>query len=508
MRKIPNEEIITEIKRVHKSNSNKIPNTIEWKQLSIMTTDVLRRAFGSYKAAWESAGFEYDVGSNYRKKEEIMIDLQRAFFENKQTTVDDLIGRSGHNYGTILKYFGSADNALKTAKIDLSAVIRDEQIMEEFQRICSEIGEMPTEVDIARLSKYSPNTMIRRFGSLMLLADKCSIIPALKLRATKEELLTELKRVCGMIGRTPTILDLEEHSMFSHNVYSRSFGSFEAALCLVGYTTTKRLKIIQSCPVCGKSTVSMISHMSKEHPQEYIEQEHHLVELFKSGLSARKIAIRDDTIFNGATSINRVINKYLTKDEIESFRRAKIKSKLTGDYADGKYDWIKHANRDRNTTPEARQKNSDGLKHAYESGERVAWNKGQTKETNPSIAKGAVKISENMKVLYSVGQLEKKLGPVAANWNEDREEIGRRYRLGLDFSSEHRRLIKERSGYRCEVCFATQEQLEEHGDTLHCDHKIPICLGGLDDWDTNGQALCPKCHRIKTCQELELLRQK
>ena len=83
MRKITNEEATNELKRVYAANENKIPNTIKWKQLSTLSLDVLNRVFGSYKSAWESLGIEYDVGSNYRKKEEIMIDLQRAFFGNK-----------------------------------------------------------------------------------------------------------------------------------------------------------------------------------------------------------------------------------------------------------------------------------------------------------------------------------------------------------------------------------------------------------------------------------------
>jgi hypothetical protein len=496
MKKVTNDEVVAELKRVYGANGNRAPKQAEWKSFSAFSVDVLYRAFGSYTDAWKAAGHDY--GTAELKKADIIDALKTAFVKDRTLGVGELIRASGYTIPTIMKYFGSTHAALQIAKIDLNKHIPDLSFVEEFRRVYALLGRIPTAKDIGEHAKYAFSTYRRRFGSLEAVVGLAGLELDTKIKETDEELLSELKRVCDELGRAPTILDLSKSCRFSQMSYRRAFGSFSAALKRIGYAANTNLKVSAACPVCGAVSTSMISHVKDTHPDEYKRQEERVVELFKSGQSQRDIAVREDVIFHGATSVARVVRAYLTAEEIEECRRAKIKSKLTEEYAAGKYDWVGDLNRKRNATTEAKEKNSAGCRAAYENGTRASWNRGQTKETNPIIAASAIKISEHMKYRFVSGEVEKQLGPESANWNDNRNEVAGRYRLGLNFTSEQRGLIKKRAEYRCERCKVSQEQLEEGGKTLECDHVTPICNGGLNDWETNGQALCPGCHRAKT----------
>jgi hypothetical protein len=499
MRKLTDEEVIVELKRVHGANNNKAPALMEWATLSTISADVLYRAFGSYAESWRAAGFEY--GTDTLKRADIIDALKTVFVQDRSLGVSELIRKAGYTLPTIMKYFGSTHAALQVAKIDLNKRIPDEAFVEEYVRIYDLLGRIPTAKDLNGNSKYAANTYRRRFGDLETVAKRAGLELDTKLKETEEELLVELNRVCDELGHTPTSTELSTASKFGQMAYRRAFGSFSAALGKIGHTINAKRKVSHACPVCGMISKSTINHVKLVHPDEYSRQEEHAITLFKSGLSQREIASRNDTIFKGGSSVARVIHKHLTVGRIEQCRRDKIRAKLTEYYAAGKYDWVNHLNSKRNATPEARAKNSIGLKKAYEDGSRVSWNDGQTKYINPIIAASAIKISERMKYQFTSGEVDRQLGPDSSNWNEKRDEVAGRYRLGLNFTSEQRGLIKKRAEYKCEKCNITQEILEETGQTLECDHILPIYCGGLNDWVVNGQALCPVCHKSKTSED-------
>jgi len=384
-------------------------------------------------------------------------------------------------------------------KIDLDKAIRKKDIMEDFLRVYNILGYIPSKKDLSENANYAVVVFCHKFGSFENLVKESGLKMKTKETVNKKDLLIELKRVCDNLGRAPSTPELSKKCKYNGNIYCKFFGNISNALKEIGYSANKATKISQQCPICNLKTVSMIAHMTKNHPIELKKQEEFVIGLYKNGLSARKIATRDDHIFNGGTSIARVIRKYLKPEEIEELRRNKIKKTLVADYASGKYDWVNDLNRNRNMTSEAREKNSAGLKKSYEG--RDSWNKGQTKETNEILFHSAEKTSKRMKVMFKSGELEKKIGPESSNWNENRDKVGRRYRLGLNFNAKERELIKKRAGYKCEVCGVLQEKLKEQGEMLECDHITPISQNGVNDLENNSQALCPSCHQNKTRKE-------
>jgi 5-methylcytosine-specific restriction endonuclease McrA len=72
----------------------------------------------------------------------------------------------------------------------------------------------------------------------------------------------------------------------------------------------------------------------------------------------------------------------------------------------------------------------------------------------------------------------------------------------LNFSTTDRKNIKDRAGHKCQICGKTEEELIKLGKVLECDHIISISSCGSNDWETNGQALCSDCHKLKTRKHL------
>ena len=500
MKKLTDQELITEMKRVY-AEIGKIPTTNTWKLYSKIALDTYRRAFGSWDNALRAAEIIKEE-KTYVIKSNMILDLKNAYIANKELGVHDLIRASGHTLPTIMKYFDSVDAFLKVAKIDLNNRVTKEMLIEDFKQVYSLLGEFPTTKELRLHAKHNFSTFIRKFGSIEAVAEAAGIQKEEgPLKISEEELLEELRNIHSQINKTPTLEDVLSYGKYSPKAYDRAFGSFSAALQQIGLTATKQLRVNQICSVCGVSSSSMAAHYSSSHPLELLKQEALVIELFKGGLSSRKIAIRADIIFKGGTSVNRIIRKYLTPEEIETLRVGKITKQLKDDYAAGKYEWVNEINRNRNTTPEAKAKTSEGLKAAYASGERKPWNLGLTKENDARVQHIAVNISSAMKDGFSSGDIERSIGPESSNWNENREEVAGRYRLGLNFNMDERERIKARAGFKCEKCGITQEQLIAFGQILECDHIIPICRGGTDAWEINGQALCEKCHQEKSIAE-------
>lgn len=496
MKKFTNEDIIKELKRVYLENGNKVPFSTKWNKMSYFSVDVLFRAFGNYKKAWESAGIKYKEEMEYKKRNEIILALQVSFIKNKLANISDIIRGSGFTRSTIIKHFGSVSDCFSAAKIELIK-ISDEDLLEDFMRVYEELKRIPTNKDLVGLGSYAVSTFKRRFGSISNVAKMLNLNIEEKTSITKNELLEELREINSSLGTVPSTNDVR----FSVSTYSRAFGSFSAAIREIGLEPETKHKENHKCKVCGASVAEIISHMKKNHSQQLIDHENFVIGLYKSGLSNQKIVEMDDVIYNSITSVRRVIKKYLTAEEIEELRVMKIRDKLKEDYSSGKYDWIIELNRNRVVTDEAKIKNSEGLKKAYGSGKRESWNKGLTKETDDRIADCSKKISKSMKYRFSTGEFEKKIGPESSNWNPNRDMVAGRYRCGLGFSYDDRNNIKTRAEFKCELCGITEEELKKIGCVLECDHIIPIYKNGSGNWKTNGRALCPRCHKQKTIDD-------
>ena len=63
------------------------------------------------------------------------------------------------------------------------------------------------------------------------------------------------------------------------------------------------------------------------------------------------------------------------------------------------------------------------------------------------------------------------------------------------WGATEQKIVAAQQSWCCKLCSCLLPA------SFELDHILPLCDGGLDDWTTNAQALCPTCHASKTQRE-------
>lgn len=263
------------------------------------------------------------------------------------------------------------------------------------------------------------------------------------------------------------------------------------------------------CYKCAREFEKVNKHISDAHPEEIAKQEVLILKYHTEGKSAKSIAAMPD-IFMSATAITRVFRKNFSKEELEEKRKSTIGKTLKVKYDSGELDYVKDILTGVVQSEETRKKNSESVKKAYAEGRLQPWSKGLTKETSLKKKEAGDKTSITMKEKVKNGELKTllKLGKDNIFWVEDRSQVSRYWRNGLDFSKNDRLSLFKKYNSRCAKCGISDSILEIEKDLLEsnklgleCDHIVPIKKHGSKDWETNGQLLCSRCHMIKTFRD-------
>ena len=113
----------------------------------------------------------------------------------------------------------------------------DEQILAELRASAGRLGRSPTMKEFAADAEAGvhPQTAIEHFGSWNAAKRAAGLMP--RRFATREELLEQLRRLGGELGRTPTARDLDERrgTFPSKSLYWHTFGSLARALREAGF---------------------------------------------------------------------------------------------------------------------------------------------------------------------------------------------------------------------------------------------------------------------------------
>src|SRR3954465_12538332 len=103
----------------------------------------------------------------------------------------------------------------------------DEQILSELRGSAERLGRSPTMKEFAADpgARVHPQTVIEHFGTWNAAKRSAGLMP--RRFATREELVTQLRRLGDELGRTPTARDLDERrgTMPSKSLYWHTFGA-------------------------------------------------------------------------------------------------------------------------------------------------------------------------------------------------------------------------------------------------------------------------------------------
>ena len=179
-RNISDLDLIADLQRVAKKYNKDSLTYSEYDLYGIYDSSTIRRRFGSWKLALGKANLKY-TRKNCKKhecctsNEDFINDVKElAISLNKNTVTYGEYQKHGkYAINKISKRLGGWNNVLQLASLDSTPhklgngkTISDNDLLKEIELIWIKLGRQPTTNDMKdKVSKYSLNTYIRRFGS-------------------------------------------------------------------------------------------------------------------------------------------------------------------------------------------------------------------------------------------------------------------------------------------------------------------------------------------------------
>lgn len=140
------------------------------------------------------------------------------------------------------------------------------------------------------------------------------------------------------------------------------------------------------------------------------------------------------------------------------------------------------------------KKESETMKKKYDSGEKIAWNKNLTKETDERVRRigNAQKTRER-------SLEERKRVSITKQGITESEWTGFKSLENYDnkFIERFRRAIRKRDNYVCMLCGVHSEKLKQALDIHHCDYNKKLTI------PQNCISLCRNCHAKVNSDRIE-----
>src|SRR3954451_787552 len=141
----------------------------------------------------------------------------------------------------------------------------DEQILEALQASAGRLSRSPTMKEFAADPEAGmhPQTVIEHFGTWNAAKRAAGLMP--RRFATREELVTQLRRLGDELGRTPTARDLDERrgTMPSKSLYWHTFGSLATALREAGFDVAVGEERLERALVQGSELARRLGRLPK-----------------------------------------------------------------------------------------------------------------------------------------------------------------------------------------------------------------------------------------------------
>jgi hypothetical protein len=141
----------------------------------------------------------------------------------------------------------------------------DEQILEALRASAERLGRSPTMKEFAADPEAGmhPQTVIEHFGTWNAAKRAAGLMP--RRFATREELVTQLRRLGDELGRTPTARDLDERrgTMPSKSLYWHTFGSLATALREAGFDVAVGEERLERALVQGSALARRLGRLPK-----------------------------------------------------------------------------------------------------------------------------------------------------------------------------------------------------------------------------------------------------
>lgn len=186
----------------------------------------LKRALGD-----EDSSDPDGAGTDVTSKQELVEALQSLSDDLGRAPLrPDVQEHSDYSYQTYVSEFGSFDDALETADIDLHA-----SLLDEIERVAEKLGREPTSGDLDDHAAYSSGTYSTRFDSWADAVERADL-PSFDDSQDdppgdeREEMISTIQSLHESLDRVPKTTDVSDSSDYGQHDFVSEFGSWDKAL--------------------------------------------------------------------------------------------------------------------------------------------------------------------------------------------------------------------------------------------------------------------------------------
>ncbi|RKS75783.1 hypothetical protein BDK61_4299 [Haloarcula quadrata] len=228
------DELLDEIRKLA-SELGHPPSLAEFREQGRHSASTYYSRFGSWNEAIEQAGYDPNESDSKVSEADLLEELQRLADDlNKKPTALDMNKHGRYWRSTYKNEFGSWNNALEAAGFEsenVGATITADELIEEINRLATEIGGTPRFKHMEDLGNYDPTTYSQHFGSWNEALDEAGFEPENRgSKITEKELLDEITRLKNKLGDPPSARQMDEIGKYASATYQRHFESWSNAI--------------------------------------------------------------------------------------------------------------------------------------------------------------------------------------------------------------------------------------------------------------------------------------
>ena len=245
--KITNRELLDELNHLARS-LGKTPSVKEMGDKGKYSGTTYRNRFGTWNEAVLAAGLEPNVNRNKLSNDVLIENLKEfALGLGHTPTQKEMREKGPHASSTYVSRFGTWNEAVQEAGLEPNiqgSKPSDQDLIDELERVAAVLGRIPTQEEFEQESELSTSTYYTHFDTWKAAINKGNLEEKYDLLSgfdiSSEDLLDEIKRFVSVLGRAPTIAEMNELGAYSERTYRRRFGSWSRSLERAGVEESER----------------------------------------------------------------------------------------------------------------------------------------------------------------------------------------------------------------------------------------------------------------------------
>lgn len=238
--KIPESELLEELERVATQLSES-PTREEFDQHGEFCSQTYTNRFGSWNDALEAVGCDPNRDVDFSADDLIRELREMADRLDKPPSANDVKELSEYGLSAYEREFGSWTKALKIAGTGTNQPhsISDERLLSSLQELATDLGSTPTVVENRKWGEYSFGAYQNSFGSWNNALRTAGLDLNSEQNISREDLLAEVTRLAEELGKPPTSEEMDAYGRYSTNPYYAELDTWSSWLEAAGYSPWK-----------------------------------------------------------------------------------------------------------------------------------------------------------------------------------------------------------------------------------------------------------------------------